>query len=67
MTRQPRVLLMNKQNASLKKSQFTLSQGMLKKGDDDDEVNDEVRSSASQNRVTATLCTEEFFLRTQYF
>jgi hypothetical protein len=39
---------------------------MLKKGDDDDEVNDEVRSNASQNRATVTLCTEEFFLRTQY-
>jgi hypothetical protein len=40
----------------------------LKNGDvhdyaDDD---DEVRTSASQNRATAMLSTEEFFLRTQY-
>jgi hypothetical protein len=27
---------------------------------------DEVRNSASQNHATATLCTEEFFLRTHY-
>jgi hypothetical protein len=40
--------------------------GMLKKRDvvDADE-NDEDRTSASQNRVTTTLCTEELFLRTQ--
>jgi hypothetical protein len=31
--------------------------------DDDD---DEVRTSVSQNRVTATMYTEELFLRTQY-
>jgi hypothetical protein len=40
---------------------------MLKKGDviyDADD--DKVRSSVSQNCVTATLNTEEFFLRTQY-
>jgi hypothetical protein len=49
-----------------KKSQLTLSQGMLKKGDVVDDADDEVRTSASQNRVTATLSTEEFFLRTQY-
>jgi hypothetical protein len=40
---------------------------MMKKGDfivvsvDDD---DEVRTSVSQNHVTATLCNEKFFLRT---
>jgi hypothetical protein len=40
---------------------------MLKKGDVvDDADDDEVRTSAPQNRLTATLCTEEFFLRTQY-
>ncbi len=44
---------------------ITLSQKMLKKGDDDD---DEVKTIVnSQNRVTATLNIEEFFLRTQYF
>ncbi len=32
--------------------------------DDDDE--DDVRTNASQNHATAVLCTEEFFLRTQY-
>jgi hypothetical protein len=31
--------------------------------DDDD---DEVRTSAAQNGVTATLCIEGLFLRTQY-
>jgi hypothetical protein len=30
--------------------------------DDDDEL----RTSVSENPATATLCTEEFFLRTQY-
>jgi hypothetical protein len=40
----------------------------MKKGDvlivaDD---NDEVRTSASQNHMTAILCTEELFLRNQY-
>jgi hypothetical protein len=39
--------------------------GMLKRGDDDDEVDDEVRTSGpSQNRVTATLSSEESSLRT---
>jgi hypothetical protein len=42
---------------------------MLKKGDVGDDADDddnEVRNSASQNRVTATLSTDEFFFRTQY-
>jgi hypothetical protein len=41
---------------------------MLKKGNVVSDAYDdyEVRTSASQNRVTATVCTEEFFLRTQY-
>jgi hypothetical protein len=46
-------------------SQLVLCQRMMKKGDDvagDDD--DEVRTSVSQNRVAATLCTEELFLRT---
>ncbi len=38
---------------------------MLKKGDVII-IDDEVRASASQKRETGTLCTEEFFLRTQY-
>jgi hypothetical protein len=39
---------------------------MLKKGDVDDDADDddEVQTLVSQNRVTATLSTEEFFLRT---
>ncbi len=46
-------------------SKLSLSQGMLKKGDDD--VDDEVRTIVpSQNHATTTLSTEEFFLRTQY-
>jgi hypothetical protein len=41
---------------------------MLNKGDDDtDEVDDEVRTIVpSQNHVTATLGTMEFFFRTQF-
>ncbi len=40
---------------------------MLKREDNDDEVDDEVRTTVpSQNRATATLSTEESFLRTQY-
>jgi hypothetical protein len=40
---QPSDLLKNRRSDSLKKSQLTLSQGMLKKGaDDDDEVGDVV-------------------------
>ncbi len=35
-------------------------------GDDADDDDNEVRNSASQNRVTATLSTDEFFFRTQY-
>jgi hypothetical protein len=40
---------------------------MLKKGyaDNDADGNDEVSTSALQNRATATLSTKEFFLRTQ--
>jgi hypothetical protein len=34
--------------------------------EDDADDDDEVRTNASQNRATATLCTEEFFLRTWY-
>jgi hypothetical protein len=59
-------LLKNRYSDSLKKSQLTLSQGMMKKEDvavhaDNDE---EVRTSASQNPAMVTLSTEEFFLRT---
>jgi hypothetical protein len=42
---------------------------MMKKGDvviDADDDDEEVRTSASQNSAIATLCTEEFFPRTQY-
>jgi hypothetical protein len=51
------------------KVQLTLSQEKKKKGDevadseDDDAV---VRTNLSQDRVTATLFTEEMFLSTQY-
>jgi hypothetical protein len=40
----------------------------MKKGDNvaDDEDDDVVRTSVSQDQVTATLCTEELFLSTQY-
>jgi hypothetical protein len=41
---------------------------MLQKGDvvDDADDDNEVRTSASQNRATTTQGTEEFILRTQY-
>jgi hypothetical protein len=41
---------------------------MLKKRDVNDDAgdDDEVRTSGSQNCATATVSTEEFFLRTQY-
>jgi hypothetical protein len=41
---------------------------MLKKVDVDDDADhdDELRTSMSQNLATATLSTEELYLRTQY-
>jgi hypothetical protein len=58
---------LNKHSNSLKKSQLIISQGKFKKGDVvSDADDDEVRTNASQNHVTATLCTEEFFLRAPY-
>jgi hypothetical protein len=46
---------------------ITLSEGKKKKGDEvDDKGDDAVRTSVSQDRVTVTLCNEEFFLSTQY-
>ncbi len=53
---------------SLKKVQLTLSQGKKKKRDDvaDDEDDHAVRTTVSEDRMTATLCTEELFLSTQY-
>jgi hypothetical protein len=55
--RKPRNLLENRHNDSLKESQFTLSQGIMKKKAvvDDADADDEMRASASQNHVTATL------------
>ncbi len=52
---------------SLKIVQYTLSQAKIKKRDDvaDDEDDDAVRTSVSQDKVTATLYTEELFLCTQ--
>jgi hypothetical protein len=49
---------------------LTLSYGKKKKGDEvedeDDDDDDVVRTSASQDRVTAALITEELFICTQY-
>jgi hypothetical protein len=58
----------NWHNSSLKKVQLTLSQSKKKKGDEvvDDEDDDAMRTSVSQDRVTATLCIEELFLSTLY-
>jgi hypothetical protein len=48
------------------RDQNTLSQGKKEKGDEvaDDEDDDAVRTGLSQDRMTATLCTEELFLST---
>ncbi len=63
----PRDLTENRHSGGLKKGQLTLSQGKMKKGDDVADYNDDdaVRTSVSQERVTATLRTEELFLRAQ--
>jgi hypothetical protein len=43
-----------------KKSQMTLSQGILKRCHDDDDVDEEVRTTVpSQNSATATLSAQE--------
>ncbi len=67
-SRPPSDLLKNSSSDNLKKSQVTLSQGMLKKGDvyNETDVDNAVRISASRKRATAMLSTEEFFHRTQY-
>ncbi len=52
-----------------KKGLLTLSQGKETKGHEVADVEDDddaVRTSVSQDRVTAALCTEELFLSTQY-
>jgi hypothetical protein len=50
-----------------KKSQFTLSQGMLKMWDVEDDPDDEVRTTVqSQIHVTATQSAEEPFVWAQY-
>jgi hypothetical protein len=40
----------------------------MKKGDDvaDDEDDNALRTGVSQDQVTATLCIEELFLKSQY-
>jgi hypothetical protein len=66
---QPRDLLKNRKSDSLKNSQLTFSRRNMKKGDIDDDADDddEVRTTvSSQSCATATLSTEELFLRTQY-
>jgi hypothetical protein len=67
-SRKPRDLVKNRHSHSLKKGQLTLCQGKMKKRHDvvDEDNDNEVRTSVSQDRMTATLCAEEFFLRTQY-
>ncbi len=67
-SKKPRDLLKNRNGDGLKKNQLSLFQGMTKKAEviivaDND---DELRTSVSENPATATLCTEEFFVRTQY-
>ncbi len=53
---------------SLKKVKLTFSQGKKKKGNEItvDEDDDALRTSVSQDRVAATLGTEELFFSTQY-
>jgi hypothetical protein len=49
--------------AAKKKSIYSFS-GMLKKGDVDNDADDDVRNSVSQTHAKATLSTQEFFLKT---
>ncbi len=53
---------------SLKKFLLPLSQGKKMKGDEaaDDEDYDAMRTSMPQDRMTATLCSEELFLSIQF-
>jgi hypothetical protein len=62
----PRDLTENKHSDRLKKGPLSLSLGKMKKGDGvaNNEDDDAVRTIVSQDQVTVTLCTEEFFLRT---
>jgi hypothetical protein len=64
----PRDLVENWHRDGLKKVQLTLSKGKKKKEDEvgDEDDDDAVRTSVSQDRVTATLCTEKWFLSTHY-
>ncbi len=64
--RKPRGLVKNRHSASLKKGELILFQGEMEKGDDVADDDDVMRTSVSQDSVTATLCTEELFLRIQY-
>ncbi len=50
--------LLNRHSESLKKGQLTLSQGMVKTGDDIavDDDDDALKTSKSQYQVTAKLC-----------
>jgi hypothetical protein len=60
-SRKPRDLTKNRYSDSLKKGQLNLSHDVAV--DDDD---DAMRTSVSQTKVTATLCTEESFFRIQH-
>ncbi len=70
-SRKPKDLTKNRHVDILEESHLTLFQVKMKSGsdvavDDRDDDDDMVRTSMSLNRVTATLCTQESFLRTQY-
>ncbi len=62
----PGIYFKKSQNVSLKRSQLTLSQGILTMGDDDEKINDEVRTTGpALNYAKATRNTEEPFLCSQ--
>ncbi len=65
-SRKTRGLTKSSHSQSINKGQITLSQGMEKNRDVVAVDDDAVRTSVSQNQVTATLCTKQPFLRTQY-
>jgi hypothetical protein len=67
-SRKPRGLPNNRHCGNPKKGPLTLSQGMVEIGDDVavDDDDDVARTSGLQTPVTATLHTDELFLRTQY-
>ncbi len=67
-SRMPRDQVKKWHSNSLKKFNLLFLRVRRRKGDKiaDDEDDDAVKTSVSQDRVTAVLCAKELFLSTQY-